>query len=94
MSVSSKRANGPYAALRLPYHPARVRPERAPRGSPKDAVPSSSRCPPASTAHLIFRNDYFAAPVRNDADTVWMKERQIETMYRSASRNGVTPPRS
>lgn len=33
--------------------------------------------------HLIFRNDYFAAPVRNDADTVWMKERQIETMYRA-----------
>jgi Putative DNA-binding domain len=33
--------------------------------------------------HLIFRNDYFGAPVRNDADTVWMKERQIEAMYRA-----------
>lgn len=33
--------------------------------------------------HLIFKNDYFAAPVRNDSDTVWMKERQIETMYRA-----------
>jgi hypothetical protein len=33
--------------------------------------------------HLIFRNDYFAAPVRNDSDTVWMKERQIEAMYRA-----------
>lgn len=33
--------------------------------------------------HLIYKNDYFAAPVRNDADTVWMKERQIEAMYRA-----------
>lgn len=33
--------------------------------------------------HLIFRNEYFGAPIRNDADTVWMKERQIEAMYRA-----------
>ena len=33
--------------------------------------------------HLIYRNDYFGAPVRNDSDTVWMKERQIEAMYRA-----------
>jgi hypothetical protein len=33
--------------------------------------------------HLIYRNDYFAAPVGNDSDTVWMKERQIEAMYRA-----------
>lgn len=33
--------------------------------------------------HLIYRNDYFGAPVRNDSDTVWMKERQIEAMYRT-----------
>ena len=33
--------------------------------------------------HLIYKQDYFAAPVRNDADTVWMKERQIEAMYRA-----------
>lgn len=33
--------------------------------------------------HLIYRNDYFGAPVRNDADTVWMRERQIEAMYRA-----------
>lgn len=33
--------------------------------------------------HLIYRNEYFGAPIRNDADTVWMKERQIETMYRA-----------
>ena len=33
--------------------------------------------------HLIYRNDYFGAPLRNDADTIWMKERQIEAMYRA-----------
>ncbi|MFC0627474.1 AlbA family DNA-binding domain-containing protein [Kribbella deserti] len=33
--------------------------------------------------HLIYKNQYFGAPVRNDADTTWMKERQIETMYRA-----------
>lgn len=33
--------------------------------------------------HLIYKNDYFAAPVRNDSDTVWMKEREIEAMYRA-----------
>lgn len=32
--------------------------------------------------HLIYRENYFGAPIRNDADTVWMKERQIEAMYR------------
>ncbi|TCM42770.1 hypothetical protein EV648_110311 [Kribbella sp. VKM Ac-2568] len=33
--------------------------------------------------HLIYRDDRFGAPVRNDADTVWMRERQIEAMYRA-----------
>src|SRR5699024_2210580 len=33
--------------------------------------------------HLLYKNDLFGAPVRNDADTVWMKERQIEAMYRA-----------
>jgi len=33
--------------------------------------------------HLIYRNEYFGAPVRNDSETVWMKERQIEAMYRA-----------
>ena len=33
--------------------------------------------------HLIYKDEYFGAPVRNDADTVWMKERQIEAMYRA-----------
>lgn len=41
-------------------------------------VPSSVDGP-----HLIYRNDYFGAPIRNDADTVWMKERQIAVMYRA-----------
>lgn len=33
--------------------------------------------------HLIYKNDYFGAPLRNNADTVWMKERQVEAMYRA-----------
>jgi hypothetical protein len=33
--------------------------------------------------HLIYKNEYFGAPVRNDSDTVWLKERQIEAMYRA-----------
>lgn len=32
--------------------------------------------------HLIYRGEYFGAPVRNNADTVWMKERQVEAAYR------------
>lgn len=40
---------------------------------------------PASTdgPFLIYKGEYFGAPLRNDADTVWMKERQIEAMYRA-----------
>lgn len=41
-------------------------------------VPASVEGP-----HLIYRNQYFGAPIRNDADTVWMTERQIEAMYRA-----------
>lgn len=41
-------------------------------------VPSSVDGP-----HLIYRGEYFGAPIRNDADTVWMKERQVEAMYRA-----------
>lgn len=33
--------------------------------------------------HLIYRGEYFGAPIRNNADTVWMKERQIEELYRA-----------
>lgn len=33
--------------------------------------------------HLIYRGELFGAPIRNDSDTVWMKERQIEAMYRA-----------
>lgn len=33
--------------------------------------------------HLIYKNEYFGAPMRNNADTVWMKERQVEAMYRA-----------
>jgi len=33
--------------------------------------------------HLVYRNDYFGAPLRAGADTIWMKERQVEAAYRS-----------
>ncbi|WP_082072506.1 AlbA family DNA-binding domain-containing protein [Microbacterium azadirachtae] len=33
--------------------------------------------------HLIYKNDLFGAPIRNDADTAWMRERQVEAMYRA-----------
>ncbi|MBA8806348.1 AlbA family DNA-binding domain-containing protein [Promicromonospora sukumoe] len=39
--------------------------------------------PSVDGPHLIYKNDLFGAPVRNDSDTVWMKERQIEAMYRA-----------
>jgi hypothetical protein len=39
--------------------------------------------PSVDGPHLIYKNDFFGAPIRNDADTVWMKERQIEAMYRA-----------
>lgn len=41
-------------------------------------VPASADGP-----HLIYRNDFFGAPIRNDADTVWMKEREIAAQYRT-----------
>jgi len=33
--------------------------------------------------HLVYRNEYFGAPIRNGAHTVWMKEPEIERMYRA-----------
>jgi predicted HTH transcriptional regulator len=39
--------------------------------------------PSVDGPHLIYRNDLFGAPLRNDADTVWMKERHLEAMYRA-----------
>ncbi|MGW9629074.1 AlbA family DNA-binding domain-containing protein [Agromyces sp. NPDC055520] len=33
--------------------------------------------------HLVYRNDQFGAPLRTGADTLWMKERQLEAAYRS-----------
>lgn len=32
--------------------------------------------------HLIYRNEYFGAPLRNHADTEWMREPQLERLYR------------
>lgn len=45
------------------------------------AVPSSVEVP-----HLVRHKksrDYFGAPLRNDADTRWMTERELESMYRA-----------
>ena len=40
--------------------------------------------PPSSDGpHLIYKGECFGAPFRNDADTFWMKERQIEAAYRA-----------
>jgi hypothetical protein len=39
--------------------------------------------PSVDGPHLVYKNDFFGAPLRNNADTVWMKERQIEAMYRA-----------
>ncbi|MCW3041513.1 MAG: transcriptional regulator, partial [Solirubrobacterales bacterium] len=40
-------------------------------------VPASPDSP-----HLVYRNDQFGAPLRAGADTLWMKERDLETAYR------------
>lgn len=39
--------------------------------------------PSVDTPHLIYRGEYFGAPIRNHADTEWMRERQLEALYRS-----------
>ncbi|MEU9686763.1 AlbA family DNA-binding domain-containing protein [Amycolatopsis japonica] len=39
--------------------------------------------PSVDVPHLIYRNDYFGAPIRNNADTVWMREPQLERLYRA-----------
>lgn len=39
--------------------------------------------PSVDGPHLIYKNDFFGAPIRNDADTIWMKEWQIEAMYKA-----------
>ena len=41
-------------------------------------VPASADGP-----HVIYRGEYFGAPFRNDANTVWMKEPQIASAYRA-----------
>jgi hypothetical protein len=39
--------------------------------------------PPSSTPpHLIFDNQGFRAPVRNDADTIWMNEPQLAAAFK------------
>lgn len=38
--------------------------------------------PSVDVPHLVYRGDYFGAPIRNHADTEWMRERQLEALYR------------
>lgn len=38
--------------------------------------------PSVEVPHLIYRGEMFGAPVRNHADTEWMRERQLESLYR------------
>ncbi|WP_181068024.1 helix-turn-helix domain-containing protein [Rathayibacter sp. AY1A7] len=52
-------------------------------GAPHNRVVVVEVSASADVPHLIYKNDFFGAPVRNDADTVWMKEREIEAQYRT-----------
>lgn len=38
--------------------------------------------PSVDVPHLIYRGEMFGAPIRNHADTEWMRERQLESLYR------------
>jgi len=39
--------------------------------------------PSLDVPHLVFRGDLFGAPMRNNADTIWMREDLIAAKYRS-----------
>lgn len=39
--------------------------------------------PSVDGPHLIFKQDYFGAPIRNNADTAWMSEREVAAQYRA-----------
>lgn len=39
--------------------------------------------PSVDVPHLIYRGDYFGAPLRNNADTEWIRERHLESLYRA-----------
>lgn len=41
-------------------------------------VPDSPDAP-----HLVFSNQYFGAPIRNDSDTEWMNESALEAAYKA-----------
>lgn len=41
-------------------------------------IPDSADAP-----HLVFRDQAFSAPIRNNSDTEWMREREIEAAYRA-----------
>lgn len=41
-------------------------------------VPATTDAP-----HLVHKDQFYGAPIRNNAQTDWMRERQIESMYRA-----------
>lgn len=38
--------------------------------------------PSVDVPHMVYRGEYFGAPIRNNADTVWMREPELERFYR------------
>ncbi|NKF31748.1 ATP-binding protein, partial [Pseudomonas sp. BGM005] len=61
-----------YGAITPPVFVASHTFENAGKRGVAVVVPASVDGP-----HLIFKEKFFGAPLRNDADTEWMKEREI-----------------
>ena len=73
-AVAASRISPPVLNLRI----ERIQSdENSPRALAVTVPPSDT--PP----HLIFENQGFRGPARNDADTVWMSEPQLAAAYRS-----------
>lgn len=80
MSESYERTlrRAAYTAIRPPLtglHIERIAGENAPAVA--ILVPDSPDAP-----HLVFSNQYFGAPIRNDSDTEWMNETALEAAYK------------
>lgn len=54
-----------------------------PLGEPGNRVLAVVVPPSPEVPHMIYRGEYFGAPIRNHADTEWMGERHLETLYRT-----------
>ena len=67
------------SSIRPPVHGLRIeRVEDTGRSAVAITVGASPEPP-----HMIYKGEYFGAPWRNDADTEWANEPQLESMYRS-----------